>query len=70
MSLSHLPVEIVLLITKCLGGKSKTLASLAACSKLLRDIVTPVLYSDIKVNANTVKMETVNPWRPGSIQVS
>lgn len=54
MSLSLLPPEIIYLITKRLVGQNKTLASLVACSKLLCALVTPVLYSDIKLGAYRV----------------
>jgi hypothetical protein len=71
MSLLHRPVEIIILIAKWLQEKNRTLASLAACNQLLRDIVTPVLYSDINLNPNYDIVDTViDLWTPHSIRVS
>lgn len=47
MSLSSMPLEVIILIAKWLDKKS--LASLAVCNSQLRAFVTPVLYSSIKI---------------------
>lgn len=71
MSLIHLPVGIIILIAKCLRGKNRTLASLAPCNQLLRDIATPVLYSYIKLSPRkTSGKQAVDPWIPHIIRVS
>lgn len=62
MSLNQLPVEIVLLITKSLLEDTKSLASLAPCTKRLHQIVTPVLYSDITVRFKLAPMSVWDGW--------